>query len=403
MSEETIPSESGEQARSSGDEDDIDLLALAIIMAKQKKLIVGLPLLVALVTAMVAMVLPDIYTATTKILPPQQTPSASSVIVSQIGNLAAGVGGGVAALKNPNDLYIGMLKSRTVADNLIQRFDLKKRYDTRYMEQARKKLEAVTTISSGRDSIITIQTDDEDPKFAAELANAYVEELFNLTKVLAVTETSQRRLFFERQLAQAKESLARFETSAKQALDHGGVMKVDEQGRSLVETAARLRAQITVKEVQIGAMRTFASDRNPELILAQQELEVLKREVAKAEGTALRNPIADSKTGRGMDNLALLRDLKYHEGVYEMLARQYELAKIDEAKDASVIQVMDTALQPESKSKPRRGLIVLLSGLLALFAGIVCAFIREAVINARSNPATSQRFQVLRHYLVWHW
>jgi uncharacterized protein involved in exopolysaccharide biosynthesis len=204
------------------------------------------------------------------------------------------------------------------------------------------------------------------------MANAYVDELLKLTQVLAVTDASQRRLFFERQFNQAKENLANAETLARQGLQQGGLVKVDDQGRTIVEATARLRAQITVKEVQIGAMRTFATDRNPDLQLAQQELESLRRELAKIEGAGGgTGSVANGASAQGMDNLRLLRDVKYRELIFEALARQYELAKIDEAKDSPVVQVMDKAIEPDRKSKPVRSLIVLLS---ALAAGIVASF-----------------------------
>jgi uncharacterized protein involved in exopolysaccharide biosynthesis len=382
-------------------QDDPGLLDLAIVLAKHKRFVIGLPLVVAAAAAVISLLLPNIYTGTTKILPPQQTPSASAALLAQLGGLAGGVASAIPGLKNPNDLYVGMLKSRTIADELIERFDLKKRYGAEYMDEARKKLAGVTSIVSGRDSIITVEVDDKDPKVAAELANGYVDELFKLTKVLAVTENSQRRLFFERQLSQAKENLTNAEVAARRALGQGGLVKVDDQGRTMVETTARLRAQITVKEVQIGAMRSFAGEENPELRLAMEELEALKREMGRIEGSGGGKAMYSSASAKGMDNLGLLRDLKYHEVVYEMLARQFEMAKIDEAKDASVVQVMDKALEPEHKSKPVRSRIVLLSTLVALIGGIVAAFFREAMNRTRSDPRHADRLQTLRRQLTW--
>src|SRR5258706_239199 len=219
-------------------------------------------------------------------------------------------------------------------------------------------MEGRTTISSGRDGIIIVEVDDKDPKRAAELSNAYVDELTKLTRVVAVTEASQRRLFFEHQLVQAKDNLTAAEVAARQGLQKGGLAQVDAQGRSMIEVTARLRAQVSVKEVQIGAMRTFAAEGNPELQRAQQELEALRRELSRVEGSA---PIAaggrPGEAGNaGLDNLGRLRGVKYYEFLYELLAKQYELAKIDEAKDATVIQVMDRAIEPDRRSKPVRTL-----------------------------------------------
>ncbi|MDP1718361.1 MAG: GNVR domain-containing protein, partial [Burkholderiales bacterium] len=251
------------------------------------------------------------------------------------------------------------------------------------------------------DGIIVIEVDDKDPKRAAVLANAYVEELDKLTNVLAVTEAAQRRLFFERQLAQAKINLAKSEATARQALEKGGLLKVEGQGRAMMESSARLRGQITVKEVEIGAMRVFAAERNPGLLLAQQELETMKRELAKIEGASDGKPETVQKTsGQGIDNLGLLRDMKYNETVYELLAQQLEMAKIDEAKDSALIQVMDKAIEPDRKSKPKRALIVILTALAAGFLAVLWAFIKEAGQKARQNPEQAARLDLLRRYIL---
>lgn len=381
-------------------DDEISLLDLAVVIAKHKKLILGLPFGVAVIAAIISLLLPNVYTATTKILPPQQSQSASAAMLAQLGGLANLVGG-AAGLKNPSDVYIAMLKSRTVADNLIQRYGLMQLYDVAYLSQAREELARVTSISSGKDSIITIEIDDKDPKRAADLANAYVDELLKLSQVLAVSEASQRRLFFERQFIQAKENLAKAEGAARQALQSGGLVKVDDQGRAMVETTARLRGQISVKEVQIGAMRAFAAGSNPDLRLAERELESMRNELAKIEGTGGTKVATNSPSGQGIDSLRLLRDVKYHEVLFELLAKQYEMAKIDEAKDSAVIQVMDKAIEPDRKSKPKRSLIVLLSTLVAGFVGMLWAFVREAMAKAASDPQQVARFQAIRRYLVW--
>lgn len=389
----------------SGDDGEVSLLDLLIVLAKHKKLVLGLPFVVAVLAAGISFLLPFSYTGTTKILPPLQNQSGAAALLAQLGgglSSLAGLAGGIAGTRSPNEVYIGMLKSRTVADNLIQRFDLMRIYEEKYPSRARKKLEGLTNIISGKDAIITIEVEDEDPKRAAELANAYVDELFKLTKVLAVTEASQRRLFFERQLEQARDNLGKAETAARQALEKGGLVQVEGQGRAIVETTARLRGQITVKEVQIGAMRSFATERNPDLRLAQKELEALKHELARIEGVS-GGKVVDQRenSGHGIDSLGLLRNVKYYETIYELLAKQYELAKIDEAKDSAVVQVMDKAIVPDRRSKPFRSLIVLLSAFAALFVGVLWAFVRESMARAKADPQQASRLLDLKRYLAW--
>ena len=376
------------------------LLDLLIVLARHKKLILGLPFLFAVLVSGLLLRATNIYTATTKILPPQQGQSGASAILAQFAGLAGLVGG--AAFKSPNEIYVAMLKSRTVADNLIRRFDLVNFYEVKYLSRTRTMLEQDTKITAGKDGIITIEFEHKDSQRAADIANAYVEELLKLTQVLAVTEASQRRLFFERQFTQAKDNLAKAESAARQGLQQGGLVKVDDQGRAMIEVTARLRGQITVKEVQIGAMRAFATDQNPSLNMAQQELESLKRELAKIEGTGGARSATSTPSGQGMDNLRLLRDVKYYEVIFELLARQYELAKLDEARESSVIQVMDRAIAPDFKSKPTRWKIVMVSGLVALFLVTLYVLIREAMAIGAGSPERVARMQALKqHLLPW--
>jgi tyrosine-protein kinase Etk/Wzc len=390
----------------SAGEAEVSSLDLLIVLAKHKRVVLGVPVAAAIVALAVSLLLPNIYTGTTRILPPQQSASAASALLTQLGGALGGLAGlaGSSGVKNPGDLYIGMLKSRTVADNLIARFDLNKVYEQEYQSRTRKVLERNTSITAGiKDGIIVIEFDDKDPRRAAEIANGYVDELIKLTRVLAVTEAGQRRLSFERQLVQAKDNLAAAEIAARQGLEKGGITQVDAQGRGMIEVTSRLRAQISVKEVQLGAMRTFATDRNPELQRTQEELEALKRELSRVEGSS---PLAAvgkvGKTGNsGLENLSRLRNVKYYEFLYELLAKQYELARIDEGKDATIVQVVDRAIEPDRKSKPFRSLIVLLWTLVALVASILWAFIREAAARAQADPEQSSRLAALRGYLRW--
>src|SRR2546428_482379 len=315
---EQVPSENRKDApakENASADDEVSLLDLLIVLAKHKRIVLGVPFIVAIGAAIFSLLLPNIYTGTTRILPPQQSASAASALLSQLGGAfggLAGAAGGALGIRNPNDLYVGMLKSRTVADNLIARFHLNKVYQQELQSDTRNALQGNTSVAAGRDGIITIGIDDKDPRRAAELANAYVDELMKLTKVLAVTEASQRRLFFERQLLQVKDNLTAAEMTARQGLQKGGLAQVDAQGRSMIEVTARLRAQISVKEVQLGAMRTFAAEGNPELQRVQEEIQALRRELSRIEGSS---PIAavargDASGNAGLDNLGRLCDVK---------------------------------------------------------------------------------------------
>jgi len=383
------------------EDSETSLLDWLLVLLKHKLVILGLPFATALIVAGYSLTLPPIYTANTRILPPQQSQSAASSLLAQLGG--GGLLGGVAGLKSPNDLYIAMLKSRSVAGNLIGRFGLMKLWeiDVKHPSDAYRVLAGMSNITSSKDGLISIEVDSKDPKFAADLANAYVDELFKFTGAIAVTEASQRRLFFERQFSLAKENLAKAEATARQALQTGGLVKVDDQGRAMVEAIARLRGQITVKEVQIGAMRMFAADRNPELQRAQQELESTRQELAKLEGSGGAKFGSSSRSSPGIDNFGLLRDVKYYEVIFELLARQFEMAKIDEAKEGSIVQVIDKAIEPDRRSGPKRTMMVLLWATVALFVGILWATVSEVMAKINADPERSSRLLELKRYLTW--
>lgn len=378
--------------------DGITMVDLMIVLVKRKKLIIGFPLIVALIAAAISLALPNVYSASTKLLPPQQSQSGTSALLAQLGG-AAGLAAGMAGMKNPSDLYIGILKSRTVADKLISRFDLKKKYDLESQEKARSRLVAHTQVVAGKDGMITIEVEDEDQRFVAELANGYVDELQRLTRILAVTEASQRRVFFERQLEAAKDNLAKVEMSLKGALDAGGVISVDTETRTILETAARVKAQVSAKEIQLDSMRAFVTAQHPEFRRTVEELSSLRNELAKLEGGRAGPARSRASDRAGLENIQLMRDLKYYEMLYEILAKQYEAARLDEAKEPSLIQVLDPAVEPERKVKPKRAMIVVMWALFALFAAFGWAFlldVRERLILA---PNKAARWAELRSLL----
>lgn len=373
-----------------GDSRDIGFPDLAAVFGKRKKAILAFTCAVALAAVGISFVLPNVYKATTKLLPPQQAQSGAAALLSQLGGVA-GAAAGMAGLKNPNDLYVGMLKSRTIADKLIQQFDLKKVYDTDSQEKARQELEANTMISSGKDGLITIEVESKDKKMVAGLTNAYTIELMNLTRVLAVTEAGQRRMFFEHQLGQVKDNLANAEASLKQALDQRGVISVDVESKSMLETVGRLRAQVSVKEIELNAMRSFVTEANPNYRRVEEELASLRGELSKLEnGRSSGNSAAGTAAKpEGLANIKLLRDVKYYQMLYELLAKQYEVARLDEAKDPSVVQVLDAAVEPERKSKPKRVFIVMIATAAAFLLACVWALVGE--VRTRPVPGTTAR------------
>jgi len=373
--------------------DEIDVLDLALVLAENWRSLVFLPLVAGLAALGISFLIPPTFTATTRILPPGQQQSTSAVLAAQLGSLA-GLIGGAAGIKNPADQYVALLKSRSVYDAIIQRFKLRELYDERYIEDTRKELEKRTKVSAGvKDGIISIEAEDRDPKRAADIANAFVEELRNLSNTLAITEAAQRRLFFETQLMQAKDNLTKSEVALRGSGVSEAALKTVPQ--SALEALARLKAQITAQEIKLASMRMFMTDSNPQFRLAIQELVALRAELAKAEQSN-----TSKATGDGAEYVAKYRDFKYHETLFELMAKQYELARLDEAREGAVIQVVDAALPPERKSKPMKALIAVLTTLAVFFAMMLFVFVRQASQNMARQPESAEKLGRLRR-LLW--
>jgi tyrosine-protein kinase Etk/Wzc len=390
-------------------DDELSLLDLLIILSERKRIIFRMTAAFAVVAIVISLLLPNQYTATVLLLPPQQNSSLGSVLASQLSALSgmAALAGSSLNIKNPNDMYVSMLKSRTVEDAMVQQFGLMQEYKAKYPSEARKAFERHTSVDgSGKDNLIHISVDDKDPKRAAEIANGYVQQYRKLSERLAITEAAQRRLFFQQQLEEAKNNLANAEEALKQTQQTTGVIEINSQSRALIETAAVLRAQIAAKEVQIQAMQTFATGQNAQLIQAQQELDSMRAQLTRLGGSA-----EDTIGGgfivpkgkvpeAGLEYLRKVRDVKYYETIFEILARQFEVAKLDEAKEGSIVQVVDSAVPPDRKSSPKRGLIIILSTLVGLLFGVIIALFQAAWEGLKRHREANIKVKRIRQLLT---
>ncbi|HLJ78730.1 MAG TPA: Wzz/FepE/Etk N-terminal domain-containing protein [Acidobacteriaceae bacterium] len=390
-------------------QDEISLLDLAIVLAERKRTIAWITTLFAAVSLLLAFILPKSYTATVVILPPQQNSSMATVLAAQLTTLApmASLAGGSLGLKNPNDMYVSMLKSRAVEDAMIldPRFELMKEYRVKLLSDARKAFENHTEVDgSGKDNLIRISVTDRDPNKAAEMANSYVKEFQSLSKNIAFTEASQRRFFFQQQLEQAKDNLADAEEALKNTQQQTGLIQLDSQARALIESAASLRAQIAVKEMQIQGMSSYAAGDNPQLTQARQELDSLQSQLAKlggSEDTANSLIVPKGKVPEaGLEYVRKLRDVKYYETIFDILARQFEIAKLDEAKEGSLVQVVDPAIVPDHKSSPKRLLIVILGTLAGLMVGILTALAKAGLERLKTDPESDAKLALFRSALL---
>jgi tyrosine-protein kinase Etk/Wzc len=245
-----------------------------------------------------------------------------------------------------------------------------------------------------KSSLISVEADDKDPKFAAELANAYVSELRLLMGRLAITEAQQKRAFFEAQMTKAKDELVKAELAVKQSQERGGLVSVDAQTQSTIGAAAQLRAQVVSKEVQIQAARPYAGPENPELRRMLSELASLKNQLEKLEGGSGGNRTVDTSASTdSLSNVRIYRELKYQEAIFGAMVQQFQLARVEESKDAPLIQQVDVARPPERKSKPSRALILILATFAGLSLGILVAFLRRAIRKTMATPPGATRMK----------
>lgn len=368
---------------------EVSLLDLLQIVADNIKLLTLGPLAVGATALAISFAIPPTYTAATKFLPPQQQQSVTAGMLSSLGALG-GLAGAAAGLKNPADQYVAYLKSENVQDALIERFKLLERYDEKYKVDARKELSKNARISVGKDGLITVEVDDKEAQVSAELANAHVEELRRLLGQLAVTEAQQRRLFFEKQLNQTQDKL----TQAERALRNSGVdaSALKSNPQAAVTAVAQLQAQVTAQEVKVASLRGYLAESAPDFRQAMTELGALRAQLNKLEN-------ANSKTGGDGDYTARYREFKYQETLFELFAKQYELARLDEAREGAVVQVLDLAQTPEKRSKPRKALITIMATLGSGFALLLYVFIRQGLRNAKRSSETAEKLARIRRSL----
>ncbi|GGA79873.1 polysaccharide chain length determinant protein [Edaphobacter acidisoli] len=374
-------------AFSSPTEDEVSLFDLLIVISQRRWLIFKVTACAILAGIVISLLLPVHYTAVTSILPPQQNSSIGASLMSQLGNSLGSLGslaGGSLGLKNPNDLQVALLKSRTVEDAMVDRFHLIDLYHVKRKSDARKRFEDEVSIDDGsKDGLIRISVTDHSAQRAADMANGYIDEFKKFTATLAVTEASQRRLFFEQQLQQAKDNLANAEEDLKITEQKTGLLQLDAQARSAISLAADLRAQVAAKQVEINAMRSFATADNPQLQIAEQQLAGLEAQEEKLASSSS-NP-ANSFLSKGnlqesgVEYVQKLRNVRYYETIFELMARQYEVAKVDEAREGSTIQVVDHAVVPDRRSFPMRILIVLGFACFGFVIGICWVLVEQRI------------------------
>jgi tyrosine-protein kinase Etk/Wzc len=393
-------------ARSQSAPREFDILDLILILAARKGTIFLASVAGFVIGVLLVLTVAPTYTAKAVILPPQQDQTSTSALFGQFSALASMTGmSSSLGIKNPSDLYIGILGSQSVTDAMIKRFDIIRRLHPKRLSDARLIVQKSAKFVAEKDGMISISVSDHDPRRAAAMANAYVDELYAINNRLALGGASQRRLFFEQQLAQEKDHLADAEVALTKTEETTGVIAPSGQTETIIRQVAQLQAEITSREVQLDSLRTSATEQNPDVIRLTTELDGLRRQLADLErGTGKHAPgdISLSTANvpqAGLEYVRKERDVKYHQFLFDLLARQYEAARIDEARAAPVIQVVDPATPPDKKSAPFRALWAIVGCAIGFFlttGWVLASFVYQRLA---ADEQQGQRLALLRQEL----
>lgn len=370
-------------------EEEINLLELLRVLVRNLPLIVKIVAAAAILSVIYSLTLKNVYSAKATLLPPQKDSGggAAALLASMgggLGSLAGGLGGST-------DLYMGILKSRSVADAVIKRLDLQNEFKSTNADLTRATLQGLVKFQAGKDGIITVTADYKEPAKAALLANTFVDELQKKSLQLNLTKASTERGFLETRLVGVKQDLKVAEDEMKGFQEKNKTIKADSQAAAAIEGIAQLKAEIVTKEVQLAALRHSMTDESPEVRSLLAGIGRMRSQLGAMSGGGDGGgviPSAGSVPSIGLEYVRRLRELKTQEALYEQLTKQYELAKINEARDSSSLQVLDEAVTPLHKSKPKRSLIVILSTVTAFFGAVFFVFIREYLSKLSPEDST---------------
>lgn len=405
MNQETLPASDPRGIASSGEtqttaaEGEIRLIDVLLVVARHRLLILGLPLVTAILTAVIVLLLPNVYTASAIVIPIQPSPGGNvGALLGQFSPLPFG-----DVLSNKNEaLFVRVLQSRKIAERVIKKFELMSVYGTDSMHDTLEALQDhVSAKPDTKSGLITISVDDQHPTRAADMANYYVDQLIDVVRDLNLTEASRRRAFYEKQFSQAQQRLREAEAAMKAYQASTGVVSLDNQGGQTLNMIARLEAEITTKEIQLQVARTTVTDEHPQALALLEQLRGLRGKLDRLKDTE--NSTAEGSLGRfsaiSTEYAQRWREMKYRESVVEILSKQFELARLDELREASAVQVLDRAETPQQPSKPKRKLVVLGATLLGGLLALLMAFVLESLRNARADPFQTDKWEEAGRHL----
>ena len=395
--------------------EDPGLLDYLIVLAKCSRLIIYATAAVMVLGCLMLFILPDKYTSMAHLLPPQQNLTLSAQLLDTLGGGGApggpAIGGGASnlasgllGLKSPSELYAGMLTGNTIFDRIIERFDLRRQYKEHYIEGARKALSLKTTITAQKDGMIAIEVTDKDPKRAAAMANAFIEELDKLIRGMATQEAKNRLVFMEKERLQTSQNLTNAENALRSFSEQNNVLQIDTQTRGALGYIAQLRAEIDAKEVGAQVMLQQATPSNYDVVRLKTEIKGLRDKLSSAEKQYDQGYSGDTSLTTAkvpilaLEYMRLYREFKFRDTLYQLFTKMVELARLDMVKDFSVMQIVDKATPPE-KNANKRLFKTILIGVVTAFIMIFLSFIIENWRNSPQSAAENEKREELMQYL----
>lgn len=362
-------------------EHELNLLELLTALVKRKRLIIAITLTAAVASVIYSLLLSPIYTATAKVLPPQKEGGNLTTALGQLGGIAAAVGLG-GGFGGSAELYVSLLKSRSVADAVIKQLDLMNEFKAKTADDARRKFGVTVKVQAGaKDGVITISADALKPEMAARLVNATVEELGRRSVQLNLAKVNNDRVFLEKRLEIVRKDLRKAEDEMRIFAQQNKAIQVDTQAKASIDGIAKLKAELASREVQLAAKRSYQTDESPEVQILVAGMDRLKSELGALAGSGGGNgdgiPAVGNVPSLVLEYTRRLREVQTQGAILEQLSKQYELAKINENRDTSTLQILDEAVVPDTKSKPKRALIVIIATFTAFFSAIFLSFILE--------------------------
>jgi len=376
-------------------EDEINLLDYLRVLVKHRKLIGAIVGAAIVISVIYSLLLPKIYSSTAKIFAPQQENSLGAGILAQLPGGLSGLASGMLSGGTPADIWVAVLESQTLLGTIVAKYSLQERYESENLEGARNALGTLTRIKKSKDGIVSITVEDRIPEKAAELANAFVEELDRINRELVTSSSRRMRIFVEERLEETKEKLTETEDTLKNFQEKNKAIKMDDQSTAIIEAVGRMKGQLMAKEVELQTLLSFATSNNPKVEMLRAEIKALKGGLRELEGTTSDKTsdilIPTAKIpDLGLKYARLLREFKIQETLFELLTQQYEMARIQEAKDSPTVQVLDRALVPEKRSKPRRRRIVMLSVIVSVFLAVFLAFFLEYIARLKDSEGLNE-------------